>query len=979
MLGQVEVAEARVVALLARCRTPWEKANVYAMQLRQLTVCNRMGEAVAAGLEGLRLLGIHMKARPSTLTIAGELLLAKTALGNRRIADLENAPVIEDPTVILSMRILIDFIPPAYLTGNDKLFAAAVLKQVRLSLKHGVSAESAAAYASYVVLLAGLGNLSSAEAFGQLALRLTERFNAVDSRCRNLVLYALFGQSWNHPWRDLRASFQEAVRAGLESGDLLFTTYACGWIHLWAPDLDVKTSLEESSKYLAIIEKTDYQNARDVACLSRQFWTNLQGQSADPLSLSSEGFDEAACCARMASVRNISGLGIHALYKLKLCVLYGRGDEGIAIIKRSRPYIRALAGSPYMVEYCVYAFHACVAVASAPEHRTFARNTLHQLARQMRGWAAHAPENFRQHLLLMEAELARLGGDEAGATRFYEKAIAAARDGLFARYEALANESAARFFAQQGLAKVACLYLGEARYQYARWGATRKAKLLEDEYQRFSQWAGNGGSLLPVEIPSPAPPASQESHVSRMLDQDTVWSASQALSEEVILEKLLERLMTTLRQGAGATRVTLLLRDDDNDELFVQSDSREDLPTTVMQRQLPDQADLPLGVIRYVLRSGEPMVLADARREATLAHDPYLRGRDTRSMLAMPLAHRGRNLGVLYLENSLATHAFDPDKVATLRVLASQAAISLQNARLYDQVRRLAESFSRFVPREFLRSLGHSQAVDIRFGESVQKVMTVLFSDIRQFTTLVEKMSPTENIGFLNSYIAHMEPAILAHGGFIDSYAGDAIMALFDGPPARAVEAAVAMRRALYEFNAERASAGSAAVDMGIGLNTGLLTLGTIGGADRLKCGVIGDAVNVAARIEALTKRYHVKLLVSGETHRHLALPLRQATRLVDRVRVAGHAEPVTLHEVFEADDPAGREHKIASHARWHEALDGYFAGHFREALRLLNELRAAAPHLDDPVLQLYLERAQRFVAAPPAPGWTAIETLSEK
>jgi predicted ATPase/class 3 adenylate cyclase/GAF domain-containing protein len=978
MSGCLDVAEVRVAELLAQARTPREKANVYSMQLQQLTVCNRMDEAVAAGLTGLRLLGIPMSARPSELSIMGELVSAKLALGRRKVADLEDESVVTDPDVLLAMRILIDFIPPAYLTGNDRLFAVAVLKQVRLSLKHGVCAEAAAAYASYVVLLAGLGDLRNADAFAKLALRLTEKFNAVDSRCRNLVLCTLFGASWNDPWRDLRASFQEAVRAGLESGDLLFTTYACGWVHLWAPDVDIKTAFEEGQKYLAIIEKTDYQNARDAARLAQQFWANLLGRTVSEMSLSSEDFDEDECRERMQEVRNISGVGIDALYRIVLAVIYGREEAGFKVLNRSQRFIRALAGSPYMVDYCLHGFLACAASASNPRHGPQARRYMKSLLKQMRVWAAHAPDNFRQHALLMEAESARVTGDHSRAMWLFDEAVSASRTGLFPRYEALANERAARFFAEQGLCRVAATYLAEARYHYARWGATRKVAALNEDLQRLAESTG-GGLSSSEGLVGTATEVDEARTMSRLADGQTMWRAAQALSEEVILERLLERLMSTLRQGAGATRVSLLLRDDDGDQLLVQADSRDERPPQVMQRQRPDGADLPLSVIRYVLRSGEPLILSDARREASLMSDPYLRGNDTCSMLALPLTHRGQHLGVLYLENALTTHAFDGDSVFTLQMLASQVAISLQNAQLYEQVRRLAESFSRFVPREFLRSLGHTQPVDIRFGESVQKEMTVLFADIRRFTTLVERMSADENISFLNTYIEYMEPAILAHGGFIDSYVGDAIMALFDGSPTRAVEAAVAMLRALEDFNTERASAGAVAVDIGIGLNTGRLTLGTIGGAERLKCGVVGDAVNVAARIESLTKRYRARLLISGVTHRQLTYPIRRSTRLVDRVRVAGHDQPVELFEVFAADPPLLREQKRSTLGQWEAAMDLYFAGRFAEAVLLLSGLRTSSALEDDAVLKVHLARAQRYAQSPPGPDWDGVETLSEK
>ncbi|HVY38553.1 MAG TPA: AAA family ATPase [Polyangia bacterium] len=981
MLGKADVGECWARTVLEHARTPNEKARVYGMQLTHLTFCDRMEDAVAAGLRGLRLLGVRLSARPSAAHILRELALAKLALGRRRIADLENGPVVDDPSVRLCMRILVDFIPPAYLTGNDKLFAAAVLRQVRLSLKHGVCVESAAAYASYVVLLAGLGDLTSANEFGKLALRLTERFNAVEWRCRNLVLYTLFGQSWARPWREMVPNFQEAVRAGLASGDLLFMAYTCGWVHLWDPDVDVKTAAEEGRKYLDIIEKTEYQNARDAAQLAQQTWANLLGETRDPLSLSDGTFDEDASRERMQRVRNVSGLGIHALCRLKLCLLYGEEEQGFAIIQSSRPFIRALAGSPYLVEYCLTAFLISATVAGGARPRPAARREMRRQHARMRRWAAYAPANFGQHLLLMDAERAALAGDVDRAASLFERAIAAAREGQFAPYEALANERAARFFAARGLGRVAGVYANEARYHYARWGAVRKVQLLDRVVQGLPPDSNPNVAPGRSDEASPgrAPAAAAESGEPGSLDVETMWRASQALSEEVILEKLMGRLVTSVRESAGATRVCLLLREHAGPELLVQADIRSGRPAEVMQRTPVAAADLPIGMIRYVLRTGESFVTADAMRHRELGNDPYTRGHGTRSMLAMPVVHRGEPLGVLYLENDVTTHAFDPQRVATLRILASQAAISLQNARLYEHIQRMADSFSRFVPREFLRSLGRSQLVDIELGESVQKVMTVLFSDMRGFTSLVERMSPTENIGFVNDYIARMEPAIRGEGGFIDSYIGDAIMALFDVPPAGAVRAGVAMYRALEQFNLQRAAMGERRIEIGVGINTGLLTLGTIGGAERLKCGVIGDAVNLAARLEGLTKRYRVPLLISGRTRQSLPPELLAATRLVDRVRVAGHSERIDLYEVFEADPPWAREGKSAIAARWDEALALYYDRHFADASRAFAELRMTPALQHDGPAELFEARARRYASELPGADWTGVEVFSEK
>jgi predicted ATPase len=306
-----------------------------------------MDEAIARGLEGLRVLGVRIPAKPSTGNIVAKLLKAKRALGLRSVQSLSRAREIADRRVRQCMSLLIEFIPPTYLTGNDRLFAAVVLEQAYLSLKHGNCSESASAFASYAVLLAGLGRLSEARDFGELAVRLTETNGLADARCRNFVLYALFAHSWSRPWQELRGWFERAVQAGHESGDLLFTTYACGWVALWDPTLDLKSAVEDGRKYLAIIERTNYHNARDVALLHLQFWAALLGSTRHELSLSDDHFDEAACEARMVLVRNVSGRGILAVCRLKLCVLYAEYERGYEIIRASEVEMRALAGSPY--------------------------------------------------------------------------------------------------------------------------------------------------------------------------------------------------------------------------------------------------------------------------------------------------------------------------------------------------------------------------------------------------------------------------------------------------------------------------------------------------------------------------------------------------------------------------------------------------------------------------------------------------------
>jgi PAS domain S-box-containing protein len=267
----------------------------------------------------------------------------------------------------------------------------------------------------------------------------------------------------------------------------------------------------------------------------------------------------------------------------------------------------------------------------------------------------------------------------------------------------------------------------------------------------------------------------------------------------------------------------------------------------------------------------------------------------------------------------------------------------------------IAEATSRFVPNEFLAFLGCDSIVDIKLGEAVELEMSVLFSDIRDFTTLSEQMTPTDNFKFINSYLSRMEPLIVENQGFIDKYIGDAIMALFSEGADDAVKAGIAMLQTLAEYNRVRASLGYVPVEIGVGINTGSLILGIVGGKSRMDGTVISDAVNLASRIESLTKNYGVSLLITQQTFERLTNPGDYASRVIDKVQVKGKSEWVTVYEVFDADLAEVKAGKLATLQLFTEALSLYNMKSFRQAARLFVDCLRQNP--GDKVARIYLER----------------------
>jgi hemerythrin len=268
-------------------------------------------------------------------------------------------------------------------------------------------------------------------------------------------------------------------------------------------------------------------------------------------------------------------------------------------------------------------------------------------------------------------------------------------------------------------------------------------------------------------------------------------------------------------------------------------------------------------------------------------------------------------------------------------------------------------AYGRFVPRKFLHLLGFDDIRQVKLGHQVERKMTVLFSDIRDFTSLSEAMSPQENFNFLNSYLVQMEPVIAAHGGIIDKYIGDAIMALFPDSPDDAVRGALAMLAKLEEYNAGRERAGYRPIRIGIGINTGIVILGTVGGLGRMDGTVIGDAVNLAARLERLTKDYQVPLLISEYTLYSMENAVPYSIRFLDRTHVRGKQDNQSVYEVFDADTPNLRIAKRETLKLFEQALAYYHLDHIPGARQRLEKVLLAAP--DDDAASVYLERcAQR-------------------
>jgi two-component system sensor histidine kinase ChiS len=303
--------------------------------------------------------------------------------------------------------------------------------------------------------------------------------------------------------------------------------------------------------------------------------------------------------------------------------------------------------------------------------------------------------------------------------------------------------------------------------------------------------------------------------------------------------------------------------------------------------------------------------------------------------------------------------------------------MSLKIENYIVNISKMNEAYYRFVPKQFLEFLGAQSVLDVKLGDQVQKEMSVLFTDIREFTSLSEVMTPKETFDFLNDYLSRMEPVISRNHGFIDKYIGDSIMALFTGNVENAIDAAIEMRAALADFNLQRKLDGKQTVNSGIGIHTGNLMLGIVGGHGRMDSTVVSDAVNLASRVEGLTKIYGTSIIISQDTLIKLQDPTRYNYRFLDVVKVKGKQEAVYIFEVLDGEPEEVKRLKIETKPEFGRALQLYKNKEFDEASAIFRHVYLKNP--DDRGAQLYIARCKNILEFGIPEDWDGVETIRDK
>ncbi|MBE9179441.1 AAA family ATPase [Oculatella sp. LEGE 06141] len=716
LTGHLDPAEKLFDVALHHAQDKFDKADIYAIQMYlKMTQGENIQAGFEAGLKGLSIMGMHL---PSTVeeqqaAITAELEKLHTKLKTVRPADLFDRPQMTDPIYKVCMSLLADLWAAAYMGGHQYLSHLSLLLMLNTSLTHGNAEGSGFAYCLYGMSLANQGDYQTAYEFGTLALKLDRHFNSTKFIYKTNNIFAHTINPYNQHLKTNLPLSRQSFQASQEGGDVVFGVWAVSFL-IWAMLVKgdrLSDVYAETEKYLSYVQQVNDINMLYAFTLQRQFILNLQDLLPDTDLLHDQNYDDwnqhdVPHINVWRQKRNFEhGINWYCFLKLQLSYLYGRYNDAVQAAKEAEPTLPSNAGFFPIIQYYFYYPLSLAALypTATSEEKSQYWSVLQQHQHMVKTWADHCPENFQHRYLLLSAEIARISGQRIEALEAYDQAISTAKANEYLNEEAIANELAATFYLEWGKERIAQEYMTEAYYCYARWGSAAKINDLEQRYPQLlapvlqQQQQQQQQPLIATETIfalSSVNQTSPSSSISNALDLAAVLKASQSLSSEMQLDKLIFTLLDIVIESAGAQKCALMLLQD-NRLMLTAVKFAKSCPSTLEAIPVEDSEEIPVNLVNGVKRSLETTVIVDATHHSLLLSDAYIQRNQPRSILCTPILHQGKLLGVLYLENNLATGVFTSDRVELLSLLCTQSAIFLENARLYQQSQAYTQQLER--------------------------------------------------------------------------------------------------------------------------------------------------------------------------------------------------------------------------------------------------------------------------------------------
>jgi PAS domain S-box-containing protein len=688
-------AENRLSLLPQRANNRHDYCVATRLRLTLYTTLDRCDRAVEVFLEWLLNQGTAWSNRPSRDDVLREYERIWALLGSRQIEDLMDLPLVVDSEVLDTLDVFTEIVTPSILF-DEHLSTLVVCRLVTLSLEHGNSDAACFAYV-WLAMFAGprLGNYKDGFRFGQLGYDLVEKRGLTRYQARTYMSLGAMVMPWAQHVANGRELVRRAFDAAYRIGDLTFASYS--WDQLITICLAVGDSLAEvqteCENGLAFAKRVRFGLVIHLCGAQLGLIRTLRGATPTIGCLDHDDYREPEVERDLASNPNLVFAEFYYwTRKVEARVFAGDYASAAEAAFRGQRLYWTSAAMFETAEFRVYAAlaHAGAWSTASPEDQPKHFEALTEHHKQLEVWAEHSPQTFENRAALVAAEIARIEGRILDAQELYEKAIRSARVHGFVHNEALSNELAGQFYAARGYEKIATTYVRDARYCYLRWGADAKVRQLDQLYPQIRAEKAISDATATIHTPV------------GQLELATVIKVSEAVSSEIVLERLVDTIMRTALEHAGAERGLLILGRGDDYRIEAEAQTSSDQVIVTLRQASVSAADLPNSVLHYVLRTKEVVLLHDASGQNQFAADEYIRGYHARSVLCLPLLKQNRLLGALYLENSLTPHAFTPARMAVLKLLASEAAISMENTRLYSDLEDREAKIRRLVDANIL-------------------------------------------------------------------------------------------------------------------------------------------------------------------------------------------------------------------------------------------------------------------------------------
>ena len=756
--GNYEEMEKFAEVVLKQAKTMLEKVKIYEVKMQTSMAKVQQLEALKIGLEVLNLMGISLPKSPTSLDIQQALLNTNNYLQGKTIDDLLNLPLMTDADQLATMGVLRSTIPPTY-QAAPALFPLIVLSMVNLSIQYGNSVLSPFGYICYAVILHGvLLEINSAYEFGNLALMLVDKLNSLEVKTEiHFIAGACTIYGKVHA-KETLPLLVKGYESGLENGHFEFGGYAA--MQKGQHSYFIGRELTEISAEIAIISHSLVQLKQNNALIWNQIFQqavfNLLNTANNPCLLIGEAYNEQECLPILQQANDRTGLHYFYVNKLILCYLFEEQQQALENTMSAANYLDGVTA--FLVVPVFHFYDSLVRLVVYPfvpnTEQDDHLNKVQANQAKMQIWAAHAPMNFQHKFDLVEAEKYRILGENWLAVEMYDRAIQGAKENNYINEAAIAYELAAKFYLSQGKELTAKAYMQEARYFYEIWGATAKVKHLQE---KFPQLLISRSTTTRIKNTTTTRTATG-TNAGATLDFATVIKASQVLAGEIALDKLLAKLMTILLENGGAQKGFLIL--SNQGKLTIEATGEVAVEQVQVSQSLAVEncENLPLGVVQYVARTLEDVVLSDATNEGVFTKESYIVKNQPKSILCAPIINQGKLIGILYLENNLTTGAFTRERLAVLKVLSSQAAISLENALLYrtledkvmERTAQLAEANQEIITlNELLKKDNLRMGAELDIVKQLQQMVLPKSSELEAIEGLeiAGFMEPADEVG----------------------------------------------------------------------------------------------------------------------------------------------------------------------------------------------------------------------------------------